>query len=185
MRLIAALIMIVSQIALIWVLHEAVEIAVAHPRGLTNPTLHFSLNPDLRDMVFAMSLVAAVSTYCFALVSWIARQLTPSKPDKVATPPATRQPASLRLLNDAIRAGDADGVRKFAKRTAFDRLDDEALSPWELADLYENQAVIEALRSAMVKRAQSSGAPGQRIQIPSSAFALRNPPLSPADRPRS
>ncbi len=175
MRTIAALIMASSFVALIWVAHEAIIISVYHPPGLTNPTIHFGLHPELRDMLFAMLLVTAVSAYCFAMVSWTERRLAEicSTVDTGRTPSRVTEPATVRRLKDAIRSGNPAAVLKYAKQPALEVIDDHYLTPLELADLYENQPVVDALRAAMMKHARYRTPPGQPITPPSSEFALQ------------
>ena len=175
MRTVAALIMASSLVALIWVLHEAVIISVDYPPGLTNPTIRLGFHPELRDMLFAMLLVSAVSAYCFAMISWTEQKLAEMRSliDTHRTTARVRQPAAVRRLKDAIRSGDPAAVRKYAKQTALEVIDDHSLTPLELADLYENQPVVDALRAAMMKHARYRTPPGQPVATPSSEFALR------------
>lgn len=176
MRTVAALILASSLAALIWVAHEAVIISIHYPPGLTNPTLHFGLHPELRDMLFAMLLVTAVSAYCFAMVSWTEQKLAEirSVVDTRRSPNRVGQPPAVRRLKNAIRSGDPAAVLKYAKPSALEVIDDHALTPLELADLYENQPVVDALRTAMMKHARYRTAFGQPLTPPSSEFALRN-----------
>lgn len=177
MKAIAALIMAGSLIAWIWVLHEALVIAVTNNAGLTNPTVHISVRAEMRDMVFAMSLVAAVATYCYALVRWMERRfaaITPSEAEALA-PTTSGQPSSLRLLKDAIRRGDVAAVRRLARRTTLEIGEESAFTPLELADLYGNQDVVDALQVALSKLAQTTASKRERPVTLSSPFALTKP----------
>ncbi len=175
MRTVAALIMASSLAVLIWVLHEALIVTVLHPPGLANPTVRLTVDPDFRDILFAMLLVAAISAYCFATITWTERKLQEIRSliDRRRMSTGPRQPDSIRLLKDAIRAGNADVVRSHARRSALDVIDSRLLTPLELADLYENQDVVDALRAEMERQARRrkfSGSTGTPISSP---FALR------------
>lgn len=175
MRTIAALIMTSSLAALIWVMHEALVISVSHSPGLINPTIQLGLKPDFRDMLFAMLLVAAISTYCYGSIAWTEKKLQEIRSLLGAShaTESSRQPEEVRRLKEAIRSGDAGAVKRHAKRAAFRYNDDHFLTPIELADLYGNQPVIDALRTEMLKQARQKAVPGQPVSAPSSQFALR------------
>lgn len=173
MKAVAALIMAGSLIAWIWVVNEALEIAIHPSPGLTNPTVHVSVRAEMRDMLFAMSLVTAVATYCYALVRWMERRFAAIGPSDTQVVPSDgiRHPP-LALLKEAIRRGDVAAVRRLARRATLEAGENSALTPLELADLYGNQEVIEALEAAIRKLAQTSPGTGRRPLALSSPFAL-------------
>lgn len=174
MKAIAALIMAGSLIAWTWVLNEALEIAIRPSPGLTNPIVHVSIRADMRDMLFAMSLVAAVASYCYALVRWMERRFAAIGAFENQFGPAatSSQPAPLGLLKEAIRRGDVAAVRRLARRTTLEAGEESALTPLELADLYGNQDVIDVLKASISKLAQTSPGAGKRPLALSSPFAL-------------
>lgn len=181
MRTLAGLIMVSSLSVLVWVMHDAVVVGVLHTPGLANPTVHLTLDPEFRDVLFAMTLVAAISAYCFATITWTEQKLEEirSLVHQTRTASEVRQPLEVRLLKDAIRAGDTAAVQRHAKPSAFSFIDNHYLTPLELADLYENQPVIDALRAAMQKHGRRGSTPGAPVMPLSSQFALRQPARRP------
>lgn len=175
MRTIAFLIMTSCLLLLIGVTRQAFTISVSEPPGLLNPTIHFSVHPEYRDLFFATLLAATISAYCFAMIAWTEQKLNQLRA-LIAGTRSKRvfiQPPDVRLLKNAIRAGNLTAVRKCAKESAFRVTDERYLTPLELADLYERQPIVDALRAAMLKHAQKRAAPGQQVAVPSSPFALR------------
>lgn len=170
----AFLIMTSTLVALAWVTYHALSFSASTPPGLLNPNLQFALHADSREAFFSTLLACGVSAYSFAMISW-----TEGKLDQLRgvieggrTPTVVAQPVEVRLLKEAIRSGDLAAVRKHAKKSVLDLVDEHYLTPLELADLYEQQPIIKALTAAMLKHAEKKRPPGQRILTPSSQFAL-------------
>lgn len=175
MKAIALLILATCVLVLVWVISRAFTVSLSNASGLLNPTIHLTLHPDFREMFFATLLAASISAYCFAMIAWTEQRLDQlvALISGVGSESGFIQPRDVRLLKEAIRSGDLAAVRKHAKWSAFEAIDDRYLTPLELADLYEHPPIIDALRSAMLKHTQKQAAPGQRITPPSSQFALR------------
>lgn len=175
MRTTAFLIMTSSFLVLIGVTHRAVTISVSVPPGMLNPTIHFSLHPDSRDIFYSTLLAAAVSAYGYAVIAWTEQRLEQLRASIAGAEPENgfTQPADLRLLKDAIRAGNVAAVRRYARESVLQSADERYLTPLELADVYGRQPVVDALGAAMLKHAKRNAAPGQRVALPSSPFSLR------------
>jgi hypothetical protein len=153
------------------------RIAVVIPEidtGLANPGVRIELRPGTQVYFLASLLAALIGSYIYAVVAWIDRRLErlhASLPTETLRD-AYEQPPEVKLLKDAIRAGDVAAVRRYAGETALAFTDERLLTPYELAELYGDPAVIAAVSEAFRRYAgrslqRDSGA------TPPSRFATR------------
>jgi hypothetical protein len=73
----------------------------------------------------------------------------------------------VKRLKDAIRAGDLRAIGKIEDEDALAYMDEHLLSPFELADLYGDERVIEAVGKAYRKQpgGRYGGGPTNRFGI--------------------
>jgi hypothetical protein len=155
MKTIAFALLALSLCALAAILARIGVIEVDVDTGLLNPTIHLSVMPGTRDILFTGLLAAAFSAYGYAAIRWtehrmqrILSLMTREQPFEYA------QPLAVQRLKNAIRAGDPAAVERLATKTASSFRDERFFTPFELAELYGDERVISALNKA-ARRASS------------------------------
>jgi hypothetical protein len=165
-------IMIMSWTGLVILLARIAVVTLQSDTGLPNPAIRIELLPDTRIYFFSVFSWALMASYLHAVVSWADRRMNGMEaalPVETANE-AYRQPREVKRLKDAIRAGDVEAVRCYADEIALSHRDESVLTPYELAELYGNPAVIAAMAAAF-RRHFGGPAQGDPSAAPSNRFA--------------
>ncbi len=153
MKTIARVLMTLSWIALAIFLARTAVLSPQIDTGLSNPALRIELPPDKQAYFLAGLFAALLSTYIHGVVAWIDWWMERSQ----ALLPLDSsldthwQPPEVKRLKAAIRSGNAEEARCCAVDSAFTFKDEQWLTPYELAELYGNPAVIAAVRAAYIR----------------------------------
>lgn len=160
MKTLALAILALSLAALAAILAQIALVQVDADNGMLNPTLHLTVIPGSRDVLFAGVLAAAFSAYGYAVIRWTERRLQRilSLIDR-EQPFEYAQPRAVQRLKDAIRAADPTAVERHARKSALSFRDERFFTPFELAELYGDEKVISALRKA-ARRSTDQPVPG-------------------------
>jgi hypothetical protein len=150
MKSLAILLILLSLLGFSVTLIKLLSITIEHPAGLLNPTLHIMVDKSefVLFLIWAMSVAASV--YIYLLICWVEKSLavTTACISSMHDYAPQGQPLELPRLKESIRAGDVDSVTENATWAALSYRNDDFLSPYELAELYGNTAVISALLGA-------------------------------------
>jgi hypothetical protein len=141
------------------------------PPGMLNPDLRIELPPDRQTQCLVLALWTLAAAYVYLVVAWAERQFEALRSRWPATipEPEARQPSAAKQLKDAIRAGDVPAIRAHADEESLVFRDEGLLTPYELAELYGDEAVIEAVREAYrrcpghIDHGRSAGVPASRF----------------------
>jgi hypothetical protein len=129
---------------------QGVSISVEPVPGLANPALRLQLRPGMAGTWLAASLWAATAVYVAVVVGWMTRGLErfSALVPVGGNGAGGRQPPAVRELKDAIRRGDIAAVGDYATPAALAHEDEALLSPFELAEIYGNPAILAILLEA-------------------------------------
>jgi len=173
MKALALTVLIASALALSMLTVNIVRVTVQTPDGSMNPVFLFQLQPGTRDEFLTCLLAAAIAAYFYAVVAWMDGKLSRMREEVIGDlPPAhLAQPLQVRLLKDAIRAGDLAAIGRYGTSDALDFCDERFMTPLELAELYGRKDVLEAVTKAVHGRAKPRF--GIRVQTLESPQAQR------------
>jgi hypothetical protein len=142
------------------VLARGTTFEIVPVEGLLNPALQIGLKPGKETRLLESMLVWFFCTYLWLVVAWVDRSLTyiatklACRPEPEA---ADHQPAEIRQLKKAIREADTERVRALLKKGIRLPVEDGSrLTLLELAELYDQSAIIELIRTAQTAAAQAN-----------------------------
>lgn len=153
MKIIAGAVMALAWMLLGGLLANIAVVVPVPDAGLANPTLRIELKPGTQAYCLAAVLAALVFSWLYMVVAWIDWRLEALRamPHPVAERDIPWQPRSAKRLKAAIRAGDVEAVRRWAVASALVFEDGQLLTPYELAELYGDPAVIGAVETAFLR----------------------------------
>jgi hypothetical protein len=173
MKTAAFAVMLIGWVGLAMLLARIAVVVPETDAGLVNPGIRIELRPGTQVYFLAGLLAALIGSYIYTVVAWVEwrlKRLHASLPAG-AEREASAQPREVKLLKDAIRAGDVAAVRRYAGEAAFSFNDECLLTPYELAELYGDPAVIAAVGEAF-RRYVGRHPPGSADAPPPSRFAM-------------
>lgn len=150
MKILAILLILLSLVGFSVTLIKLLSITIEHHAGLLNPTLHIMVDKSESVLFLIWTISVAASVYIYLLICWVEKSLAVTRDciTSIYNFPHQGQPLELQRLKEAIRASDIDSVTEHATWAALCHRNDDLLSPYELAELYGNTAVISALLGA-------------------------------------
>lgn len=154
MKAFALSVLIATLLALIMLTAHILNITVQTPDGMMNPVFQFDLRTGTRDEFLTCLLASVIAAYFYAVVAWMDGKLTRLREELVADAPVMHlaQPLEVRQLKDAIRSADLAAIGRYATDAALDYSDDRFMTPFELAELYGHEEVVQALHRAASKK---------------------------------
>jgi hypothetical protein len=172
MKTAATAILVLSGLGLAIFLARFAVCSFETPPGMLNPSLRIELPPGRQVQFLVLFLWVLAAAYFYLVVAWAERQFKElrSRLPAAAAEFDAPQPPDVKRLKDAIRGGDTRLVREHASEDALAFRDEGLLTPYELAELYGDEAVIEAVRE--VYRRRRGGRSGRSAGVPASRFAV-------------
>lgn len=172
MKTVALSLMIVLWIGFALLLGKIAVVTPVPAPGLANPIFHVHLSPGSESYFLTGLWAALLGSYLYTLTVWCEQRLErlqgalpqPARQD------TEQQPPEVKRLKDAIRSGDPSAVRQYAVETALRFEDERWLTPYELAELYGNPAVMDAVAAAFRQHFGHSG--GRAGGEPPNRFAV-------------
>jgi hypothetical protein len=134
--------------------------------GMLNPSLRIEVPRERQIQLLVLFLWFLAAAYVAAVVAWADKRFRElrSRLTGPSAVPELPQPPEVKRLKDAIREGNPQAVRQHANEGTLAFRDEHLLTPYELAELYGDEAVTEAVREA--------GRHGSSVKEPASRFAM-------------
>jgi len=156
MRTASFLLAVGSFVIFLILLAKGTTFEIVPAEGLLNPVLQIGLKPGEETRLLESMLVWFFCTYLWLVVVWVDRSIASIAVNVILAPKpeaADHQPTEIRQLKQAIREADAERVRALLKAgIRLSEEDSSRLTPLELAELYDDSAIVELIRTAQTGR---------------------------------
>lgn len=140
---------------LVILLAKGTYMQIVPVEGLLNPAIHFGVRPGAEPRLLESCLIAFFCTYIWSVVAWVQRSIASIALNVIFTPQgeATEiQTAHIQRLKQAIREADIGTVRALLNGgVRLPTEDGSGLTPLELAEIYDDSAIIELIETAQAR----------------------------------
>lgn len=162
---------------------QYVSVSLDYPEGMLNPDIEIHVDGDgkayLMDWLLGLGLIG----YIHLLVERTQTRLDQLQDALAAHAHGAHRnpPTPAQRLMEAVRLADIEAVRQLANADTLRGAGDSTLTPFELADIYGNQQIIDELSKAYAASLPRMSQ-GESMAPPVNRFALHPMPSRRASR---